>query len=237
MGEFVHMARSSTLSKLVNSLTTTTALWIDYTPPPSSGNQQHQSVPRIAVSLAYAYPVGLTKKIMRKATPVQLVVNDAEVTGDKLVLQTCSIGDHNLVALVGDNDTCAGESDTLAEPDVTRDGQVVELGNVGDRLESLLKVLTFSDNVLAQDRSTYRDLLELVSELDDGGSAKLSRLVHAQHAVLEVVELRLDQEQIADCQGRPHPGDSRARLDGQESGSWDVDTDGAVKVLDGGTDG
>lgn len=43
--------------------------------------------------------------------------------------------------------------------------------------------------------------------------------------MLQVVELRLDEEQV------------RARLDGQESRSWDVDTDGAVEVLDGGTDG
>jgi hypothetical protein len=36
---------------------------------------------------------------------------------------------------------------TLAKRDVTRDSQVVELSDVGDRLESLLKVLRGSDSV------------------------------------------------------------------------------------------
>lgn len=72
------------------------------------------------------------------------MVDNAEVSGNKLVLEARSIRNHNLVALIGDNDTSTGETDTLAEPDISGDGQVVELGDVRDRLESLLKVLVLA---------------------------------------------------------------------------------------------
>jgi hypothetical protein len=75
------------------------------------------------------------------------VVDDRQVAGDQLVLQAGAVGNGDLVALVGDNDAGTGESDALAKRDVTRDSQVVELGDVRDRLESLLKVLRGSDTV------------------------------------------------------------------------------------------
>jgi hypothetical protein len=60
------------------------------------------------------------------------------------------------------NDDGTRKLDLLADPNVTVDGQVVEFGNVGDRLESLFKV---------------RDLLEGVTELDDGCSLEFTRWV------------------------------------------------------------
>ena len=96
---------------------------------------------------------GISQQVHDKATVVlhtdqyddiqvsALVIDDAQVAGDQLVFEVGSVGDHDLGALVGDQDTGTGESDTLADPDVTRDGQVVEHEDVGDRLESLLKVL------------------------------------------------------------------------------------------------
>lgn len=69
------------------------------------------------------------------------MVNDAQVSGNELVLQVRSIGNHDLGTLVGDKDTGSSESDSLSDPDITRDGQMVELVDVGDRLESLLEVL------------------------------------------------------------------------------------------------
>ena len=137
------------------------------------------------------------------------MVDNAEVAGDQLVLQAGSVGNHDLVALVGDNDTGTCQTDALAEPDVTRDRQVVKLGDVGDRLETLFKV---------------GDLLELVTEFDDGRAAELTRLVHAEHTMLKVVQLGLDQQEIG------------ARLDGKETRTWDVDTNGTVKVLDSSAD-
>jgi len=138
------------------------------------------------------------------------VVDDVEVSSHQLVLQVCSIGNLNLVALVGDNDASSSETDAFAERDVSRDGKVVELGDVWNRLESLFEV---------------RNLLEVVAELDNGRSTKLSGLVHGQDSVFQVVKFRLDQEQV------------RARLDWQETGSGNVDTNGRVKVLDSGTNG
>lgn len=69
------------------------------------------------------------------------MVDNAEVAGDELVLETGAVGDHNLVALGSDNDAGTGQTHALAEPNVTRDGKMVELLNVRDRLEALLKVL------------------------------------------------------------------------------------------------
>ena len=45
--------------------------------------------------------------------------------------------------------------------------------------------------------TTYGDLLEVVTELDDGCSAEFSRFVHCQYTVLQVVEFRLDEQEIA----------------------------------------
>jgi hypothetical protein len=75
------------------------------------------------------------------------VVDDRKVASDQLVLQAGAVGDRDLVPLVGDDDAGTGEADALAKRDVTRDSQVVELSDVGDRLESLLKVLRGSDSV------------------------------------------------------------------------------------------
>lgn len=57
---------------------------------------------------------------------------------------------------------------------------------------------------LGEECDTHGDLLELVSELDNGRSTKLSGFVHAQHTVLQVVQLGFDEQQIAECQHQPH---------------------------------
>jgi hypothetical protein len=71
---------------------------------------------------------------------------------------------------------------------------------------------------------THRNLLEVVTQLDNRSTAEFSRLVHRQHTVLETVQLRLDQEQVA-ANRQPSAWvfrnnavvHLRARLDGQES--------------------
>lgn len=60
------------------------------------------------------------------------------------------------------DDNSSRKLDLLADPHVTVDGQVVEFGNVGNRLEALFKV---------------GNLLEGVTELDNGRSLELSRWV------------------------------------------------------------
>lgn len=83
---------------------------------------------------------------------------------------------------------------------------MVELGDVGDRLESLLKV---------------GNLLELATKLDNRGASEFSGSVHGQNTVLKVVELRLDEEKITVSQLAQNPilddEHLRARLHRQES--------------------
>lgn len=100
------------------------------------------SLLRYAMSAALTQPAPWRRRDNSRSS--RLVVDDAEVSGDKLVLQARAIGDHDLVALVGDDDARSGESHALAEPHISGNGQVVQLGNVRDRLESLLEVLPVS---------------------------------------------------------------------------------------------
>lgn len=111
-------------------------------------------------------------------------------------------------ALGGDDDNGALEGDAAAEVDGTGNRQVVELKNLGDRGDVLLEV---------------RDLLEVAAELDEGSVAEAGS-AHLELAVLEGVEIRLDEHQI------------RAGLDGQEAAAGHVNTVGVVEVADGGTD-
>lgn len=139
-----------------------------------------------------------------------LVVDDGQVTRNQLVLQDTALGDLDLVALVGNNDDGTPESNVPAKHDITLDGQVIELDHLGDALEPLLEL---------------GDLLECVSELNDGGLREHAARVHDQLSVLERVKIRSDEQKIG------------AALDGKETRSWNVDTLGATEVLDGGTDG
>lgn len=87
---------------------------------------------------------------------------------------------------------------------------MIGLNDVRDRLEPLLEV---------------GDLLERISELHDGSGLEDPIGVHDEGSVLEGVEVRGDEEEI------------RARLDGEEPRSRDVDSFGVSEVLDGGSDG
>ena len=68
-----------------------------------------------------------------------------------------------------------------------------------------------------------RDLLEVVTELDDRCRLEHPLLVDDKLAVLEGVDVGLDEEQVG------------AGLDGEEAASGNVDTVRAVEVLDRGT--
>ena len=69
-----------------------------------------------------------------------------------------------------------------------------------------------------------RDLLEVGSKLDHGDTAETVG-VHHQLAVLQTVEIRLDQQEI------------RAGFDRQEATTGNVDTVAVLEVTDGGTNG
>jgi hypothetical protein len=128
-----------------------------------------------------------------------LMVNNAQVASHQFIFKTRSVGNHNPVTLICDNDTRSRKTNTLAKPDVTSDRKMVELGDVGDRFEAFLKVLKISIDCILECRSiTHGNLFELVTQLDNRSSAKLSRLVHCEDTVLESVKLGLDQEQITE---------------------------------------
>lgn len=128
----------------------------------------------------------------------------------RTVLEDRSVGDLDSVALVSNDDDGPSEGDVLSKDDVSVDRHVVGLENVRDRLEPLLEV---------------GHLLERVSELDNRRGGEESRGVHDQRSLLKVVKVRLDEQQV------------RARLNGKESRSGDVDALGSLEVLDSGSDG
>jgi len=109
------------------------------------------------------------------------MINNRYIPADQLVLQDAAVREVDPVALVGDDDDGAAEGDALPEPDVARDGEVVEFEDVRDALEPLLEVA---------------NLLKRVPELDDGRLGEEPVRVHHQLAVLERVEVRGDEEQI-----------------------------------------
>lgn len=69
------------------------------------------------------------------------MIDNVQVASDQLVLQLCAVGNHDLVALVGNDDAGARKRHALAEPHVAGNRQVVQVVDVWDRLEALLKVL------------------------------------------------------------------------------------------------
>ena len=69
------------------------------------------------------------------------MIDDTQVPGYQLVFQARSIRDHYSVSLIGDNDTGTSKPYTLSKPYVPRYSEMVELGDIWDRLEPLFKVL------------------------------------------------------------------------------------------------
>lgn len=136
------------------------------------------------------------------------VLQYAQATGNDNVLQNGSIRDLDLVSFLAHDNHGALELDALAKSDVARDCEVVELDDLGDLRDALLEVA---------------DLFEVTAQLDEGGAAEPAR-VHYERAVLNVVQIALDQEQV------------RARLHRQEPRPGDVDAAGVLEVANGGTD-
>ena len=105
------------------------------------------------------------------------MLQNAQATLNDAVLQHRSRWNINRAALRSDNNNCSLQSDITAEVNRSGDGQVVQLDNARNARDALLEV---------------RDLLEVASQLDDWHSAKAVG-VHDQLAVLQTVEIRLDQ--------------------------------------------
>ena len=107
------------------------------------------------------------------------------------------------------NDHGALESDATTQVHTTSNGEVVELEDLGDGGDARLEGGNF---------------LEVVAELDERRWTEAVG-IHHELAVLEGVEIRLDEHEIG------------AGLDGQEATTRDVDAVGIVEMADGGADG
>lgn len=87
---------------------------------------------------------------------------------------------------------------------------MVELNDLGDLLESLLELL---------------DLLKVITKLDHRGRLEHPTFVQNELAVLQRVDVTLDQKQVG------------TGLDRKETRTRNVDTVTILEVLDGGTSG
>ena len=74
-------------------------------------------------------------------------------------------------------------------------------------------------------KGAYADLLEVVTQFDDGGRLEHALLVDDELAMLERIDIALDEQQIG------------AALYGQETLARNIDTVGVLEVLDGSTSG
>ena len=137
------------------------------------------------------------------------MLQNAQATLYHTVLQYGSRRNVYCAALRRNNDHSALQGDVATQVDGTSDGQMVQLDDARNAGNTLLEV---------------RDLLEVGSQLDHGHPPKAVG-VHDELAVLETVQVRLDQQQIG------------AGLDGQEPTTRDVDPVAVGEVTDRRADG
>ena len=128
----------------------------------------------------------------------------------RTVLQNATVRNINPLALVGDYNNRSPQRDIPSKVDISSDRKMVELDDLGDLLEPLLELL---------------DLLKVVTKLDHRGRLEHPAFVQDELAMLQRVDVTLDEEQV------------RARLDRKETRTRDVDTVTILEVLNGGTSG
>ena len=136
------------------------------------------------------------------------MLQESQATLDNNVLEDGSRRNVNCLSLGRHNNDGTLEGHSPTEVDRTSNGQMVKLNNLGNAGDPLLEV---------------GHLLEVAAELDERRITETSS-AHLQLAVLDSIEIRLDQHQI------------RAGLDGQEAATGHIDTVRVLEVLDGGTD-
>ena len=134
------------------------------------------------------------------------MLDNVEFTSDNLVLEDGSRRDIDASAVVGNNDDGTFEGNFGAKVNVARHRQLIEFEQVGGGSEAII---------------VARDILKVRAELDNGGAAKVTRGIHHQSSVLELVEIGLDGEQVG------------SRLDGQETIARHINTMSVLKELNG----
>jgi len=129
-----------------------------------------------------------------------------QIAAQQPIFQDTAIGDIDSLTFVGDDDDGAAEGDVAPKVDVAGHCQVVQLDDLGDLLETLLELL---------------NLLEVITQLDNGRSLEHPSLVDDELAVRERVDITLDQEEI------------RAALDWEETFARNINPMGVLEMLDG----
>ncbi|GAO50234.1 hypothetical protein G7K_4366-t1 [Saitoella complicata NRRL Y-17804] len=138
-----------------------------------------------------------------------LVLQQLQGTSNDNILQNTARRDINPLTIIAHDNNRSLQLNTTTKDNITSNGQMIQLDNLGDSRDPLLEV---------------RDLLVLRTELDQGCRTETGGS-HDELSVVKGVEIRLDEEEV------------RASLDRQESATGDVDTVCALEVLNGITDG
>jgi len=124
------------------------------------------------------------------------------------ILQDGAWRNVNGTSLIGYNDDSSFELHIAAQLDVSSNGKMVELDNLGNAWNLALEA---------------RNLFKVTSKLDQRSTSNPVG-VHDQLAVLQSIQVRLDEHEVG------------ASLDWQEAATWDVDAVSILKVTNGCTD-
>lgn len=137
-----------------------------------------------------------------------LMLQQTQRALDNHILENGTRRNINRAPLCSNNDDRALERHATSQVDRASNGEVIQLEYLGNRGDVLLEV---------------GNLFEVAAQLDKRGITKTVG-AHLQLAMLERVQIRLDQHQV------------RASLDRQETAAGNIDTMGVFEVADGSTD-
>ena len=141
------------------------------------------------------------------------------------VLEDTSIGNVDALALVRHHDHRPAQRHVPPKVHVAGHREVIQLDDLGDLLKPLLELLDLQKEVVTSQfffslSLWAAHLLEVVTELDYRGVLEHPLWVDHQLSVFQRINVALDQKQV------------RARFYGKEPIARNVDSVGALKVLD-----
>lgn len=118
------------------------------------------------------------------------MIQNSKISRYDLVFQDGASGDVDPVAMVGDDDDCPPETNTSAEGDITRYGEMIQLQHV---------------RYGAKPGEEGGDFLEISPELDQGGGWEHPLGRHDEAALLESVEVGHHHQQVTGLLHRQEP--------------------------------
>lgn len=138
------------------------------------------------------------------------MVQNAHITRHNLILQNSTGRNVDPVAMIGDDNHGTAQRYATTECHVAGHRQMVELDQIGYVSESGQKLADLAEVVVAQ--------------FDERRGREHALRRHHQRAAAQLIQVRHDQQQIGGL------------LDRQESGSWHIDADAALKAFHRRTD-